>query len=93
MSESSISNYVAIQYIEVVVIKMHTTSQITETSHVDNPRTFPSGQDLRHEELGQEEMSDVVGAKLGFDTFNSSGVLLNCHNCAVENPIRLAVHL
>ena len=93
MSECSISNHVAIQYIEIVVIKLNTTSQITEASHVDNSRTFSSGQDLRHEEFGQEKMSDVVGAKLRFDAFNSGGVLLNCHNCAVKNPIRLARYL
>lgn len=68
-------------YLEVVVFELYSTSQITKASHVYYSRIFPGGQDLRHEQLRQKEMPNVVGTKLGLDTISGGSVGLDGHDC------------
>ena len=64
-----------------MVFELHSTSQITKASHVDDPRILPSSQDFRQEEFRQKEMPNVVGTKLGLDTISGGSVGFDGHDC------------
>lgn len=70
----------AVQYLEVVIVKLDSTSQVAKASYLDDPRIFPSGQDFGYEQLRQKKMSNVVGTKLGLDAISGGSVCLDRHH-------------
>ena len=59
---------------EVWVVKVDTARHVAQARHVDDAGVRARGYDLLHEEVGEQEVANVVGGELELDAVGGLGV-------------------
>lgn len=77
-------------YLEVHIIKIRRfeirpEADIRKTAHTDDAGTSSRGEDLWHEQVGEEEVADMIGAELELDAVHGCRIGLDrCHCRAIS---------
>ena len=64
-----------------MIVVVDSARLVAKARNVHDPSTLSGCEDLVHDEIGEQEVANVVGSKLHFDAVGSGGVILDCHDC------------
>ena len=58
-------------YLETIIIEPHLLSLMPRAAHIDDPRALLGREQLGHDQIREQEMSDMVSGELGLQPVNA----------------------